>query len=423
MILRKYTIILVAIFLFHLFFRFYNLGQWATYGWDQVDNAWAAARILIAHKYPLIGMVAKQNSGMYIGPLYYYLVAVFYFFTRLNPIASPLLAGFSAIVSFWVIAYVSKKLFSPGVSLWSCFIYTFSDFIIRSERIQWPVNFIAPASLLILYFLYKVISGEPKYLIHVAIFAGLSFHFHFTAVFYPILIVLSLPFFPMKKISWKHVLVSLGIFILFFVPQILHYLTSKHANGIAKYTEYIRDYYHGLHLRRVMQLAHDAVIEFEAILELPYKFLRNAVFFWVPLFSVVSVRTANKNAWKLVYLIAIWIIVPWFVFSTYKGEISNYYFSVQLYLAVIVFAYLTHWLWERKNILPRILVILFWFYYAFANTRAFLATGDGNLRKDTAVAQQAVQEEKYINFTEGDPQSYLYFYLMYTQKQAMPYAL
>ena len=39
---------------------------------------------------------------------------------------------------------VAKKMFNQKVAIASCLIYTFSSFIINAERIQWPVNFIAP---------------------------------------------------------------------------------------------------------------------------------------------------------------------------------------------------------------------------------------------------------------------------------------
>lgn len=424
LVINAHLFILVGLLLAHLFFMFYNLEKWAIFGWDQVDNAWQAARMLIAHKYPLLGMAAKQNSGMYIGPLYYYLVSVFYFFTRLHPVASPVLSGVTSIIGFWVIYCVARNLFSPRVALWSGFIYTFSSFIIESERNQWPVNFIAPISLLLLYFLYKLISGNATYLLHVGIVAGLSFHMHVTAIFYPIIIALSLPFFPFRKLTARQVLASSGVFALFFVPQFIYYFGIGSPAGAAKYGNYFRDYYHGLHLRRVLQLAHDAFIEFEAILQMPYKLLRNAVFFYVPLFFLILIKdTSDKTKWKLMYLVGLWIIVPWIVFSTYKGEISNYYFSLQLYPAVIIFAYLTNWIWERKLLAAKIIVILFWGYYAFANTGVFLDTHEGNLTKNMDIAQQAVDQGKYINFTQGDPKSYLYFYLMYTQKRQMPYKL
>ncbi len=416
--------LILGIFVLHIFFRFYNIEKWATFGWDQVDNAWAAARILLAHKYPLLGMVAKGNSGIYIGPIYYYLVSVFYFFTRLNPIASPILAGCTAAVSFWIIYRVAKHIFNQKVAIVACLIYTFSSFIMNAERIQWPVNFIAPLSLLIFYYLVKVLEGEAKYFLHVAIIVGLSFHIHFTSIYYPIIILLSLPFVPMKKDTLKYIALALPLFIVFFIPQIIYYIQSKNTHGLTNYTGYAQTYYHGLHLRRVLQIAHDAFIKFQSILELSYPFLRNAVFLYIPVFFFAYLKMQPKKAWfKLFYIVTLWIIVPWIIFSTYSGEISDYYFSAQLYLAVIIFAYITVWIWESKKLILRMGISAFWLYYAFTNTQAFFHTQNGNLQKDFMMAQEAANGGHILQFTEGDPQSYLYFYFLYTQKKPLPYKL
>ena len=403
---------------------FYKLESWTTFGWDQVDNAWAAVRILITHKYPLVGMVAKGNSGLYMGPLYYYLVAIFYFFTRFDPIASPILAGCTALFSFWVIYGVSRRLFNEKVALISCFIYTFSSSIIQAERMQWPVNFIAPVSLLIFYFLYKVMTGNVKYIIHLAVTVGLSFHIHFTSIFYPIIILLSLPFIPSNKKTWQYLLVAIGIFIVFIIPQAIYYIQIYNQNSSGNYTGYFQTYYHGFHLQRMLQISHDAFIKFQSILEKPYTMLRNAVFFYIPLFFAAYRQKRQNTHWvKLFYLITLWILVPWIVFTTYSGEISDYYFSLQLYLAVIVFGYLTLWIWETKKIILRAAIGMFWLYFALANIQIFFNTDHGNLIEDRMKVQQSIDRGQLINFTEGDPKSYLEFYYLYTQHKPLPFKL
>lgn len=421
---NKHLIILLLIFICHIFFRFYNLERWANFGWDQLDYAWTAVRIITVQKYPLLGMAAKQNSGMFIGPLYYYFTAVFYYITRLDPIASPVIAACSSIINFCVIYYVSRNLFNKKVALISCFIYTFSDFIIRSERVQWQVSFIAPLSLLIFYFLYKIISGEARYIVHLAICAGLSLHTHFTAIFYPIIILLTVPLFPKHKMTLKYIGISLPIFVLFLVPQIIYYIQTRDPNAAGKYGTYIQTYYHGLHLTRVLQLTHDAFIEFYAILETPFRFIRNAVFLFIPLFGAVLLHKApSKNNMKLLYLVLLWIAVPWVVFATYSGEISNYYFSIQLYLAIVMFGFVTARIVDSKYIILRILICGFWLYFAYANIASFFRTQNGNLTKYRTIAEKAVESGIQIPFVEGDPKSYFYFYLMYTQKHIAPYRM
>lgn len=421
---RFFPLILGLLFFTHILFMFYNLEKWAVFGWDQIDNAWAAVRILVAHKLPLLGMVAKGNSGIYIGPLYYYLVAAFYFLTGLNPIASPLLAGITSLFSFWVIYWVAKNIFNKNVALVSCFIYTFSSSIIISERIQWPINFIAPFSLLIFYFLYKAIAGQSKYLIPLAAVTGLSFHIHFTSLFFLISIALSLPLLKWDKKIWKYMTGALIIGILFLIPQIIYYISSENSGKLTGYSGYLTTYYHGLHLRRMLQLSHDAFIKFQFILEQSFPFLRNAVFFFIPAFFLTSyTRKHNRTLFKLWYLITLWVFVPWIIFTMYSGEISDYYFNGQLYIAILIFSYLTVWIWDQKKIFLKIVVILFWAYYAYTNVLEFTKMHDSHFIKDRENARTAASENKRIEYGDGDPKSYMYYFYMYKARKPLPYQM
>ena len=180
---NKKLAVLLIIFIAHVFFRFYLLKERLNFNWDQVDNAWAARSIIVDHRFPLLGMVAKGNSGIYIGPLYYYLIAIVYWAFNLNPIASGVMAGLTSIFTFFVIFYVVKKLFSYNIALIAVGIHTVSYFLIVSDRSQWPVNLIAPISFLVFYALYNVLIGKAKYLLLLALAIGFSFHVHFTSVF------------------------------------------------------------------------------------------------------------------------------------------------------------------------------------------------------------------------------------------------
>ena len=126
---------------------------------------------------------------------------------------------------------------------------------------------------------------------------------------------------------------------------------------------------------------------------------------------------------QLFYLIVVWIGIPWFVFTTYSGEISDYYFNAQLYLAVFILGYLTYWIWETKYIIPRVAIGLFWLYFSIVNTKLFFNTDHGNLLEDKIKVQQSVDSGHLINFTEGDPQSYLDFFFSYTQHKPLPFKL
>ena len=69
---NKFLIIVFVIFIFEFFLRTYQLDLKTPFGYDQVDNAWVAKNLIEEGRLPLVGMVAKTNSGIFIDSLYYH---------------------------------------------------------------------------------------------------------------------------------------------------------------------------------------------------------------------------------------------------------------------------------------------------------------------------------------------------------------
>ena len=90
---------------------------------------------------------------------------------------------------------------------------------------------------------------------------------------------------------------------------------------------------------------------------------------------------------------------------------------------IFVLAYISVWIWEQKLLVFKIMIGAFWLYYGAVNMQKFLRTDNGNLLKNKLLVKQAVEEGRRIEFSDGDPQSYLYFYYFYTQTGKMPYRL
>ena len=307
---RKAWFLLVIIFAFHLFFRFYQLEGRSPFGWDQVDSAWAAKGIIVDHKWPLIGTQAKLNSGIFVGPLYYYLVAFVYWLANLDPIASGIFAGMNSILTFVIIFFLTRKIFSARTALVAVFLHTFSFSIIGLDRIQWTVNWIVPTSLIIFFALNRVLLGQVKYLVLLSIAVGLSFHSHFTAVFYPLIIFLSLPFFPKRKETLKYALLALLLFLLFLLPNLVYELKS-HGSSSRSLVDYLATYYHGFHLVRIFQLTKDAFIEFESFFN---GILKPIKYILCPIFVLVYLRGGiSKGKLIFVYLTGLWFLIPWLV--------------------------------------------------------------------------------------------------------------
>lgn len=412
-IIPKHKVLILFFLLFSLlvFLRFYQLSERSHFAFDEVNNAWAAKNIIIDHKFPLVGFQAKVNSGLYIGPYYYYFIAVVYYLTNLNPIASGIMAGITSIFTFLALFYVSKKLFPANVALIAIFINTVSLFSINFDRAQGPVNFIPSISLIIFFGLYKIITGNPKYILLLASVFGFSVHIHITAIYFPIIILFSLPFFPRTKEVLKYVFLSVPILLFFLFPSITAFLqNAKYASDAISYGN---TYFHGFHLKRVMQLMNDALIQFEFYFNYS-NIIKYLKFVLIPLFLLSYIyKNISKNKLLFCYLLLLWFIIPWLVLSVYSGEISDYYYSANRFIALLVISYLISRLIQIRNIIVKATVmILLIFYMSFNLQRFFLSTVVDNLKDKANSAQKIINEGGEVGFYEGAPDSYLYYYYM-----------
>lgn len=411
---HKVWIIFFLLLTLHIFFRFYQLEGRNPFGWDQVDNAWAAKDILVDKKFPLLGMVAKTNSGFYIGPAYYYLITPFYWFFNLDPIASGVFAGVTSIFTFFVLFLITKKIFSTHVALFAVFIHTVSSSLISADRVQWPVNFIAPVSYIIFYALYKIMNGNEKYIFLLAAAIGFSFNIHFTSIFYPIIILFSLPFFPRTKEALKYILFSIPLFLLWVFPIIISEIFQKGSSS-QHLGNYINNYYHGFHLRRVLQLANDAFIEFEQIIT--YNNVKFIKFILFPLFIITSCypRFAREKV-LLSYLMFLWFFIPWMIFSVYSGEISNYYFALTRNIVILIISFLAVYVLEKKYFLINISIITFWFFYFLSNVYSFNDIKESQpLSKHRKTVIDKINMRIKIEFAHGVAEPYIYY--VYTRNK------
>jgi 4-amino-4-deoxy-L-arabinose transferase-like glycosyltransferase len=404
-LVTPFRVILGFIFIAFLILRFMQPETRAVFGWDQVVNSWVVKDMILAGKRPLTGMVAKMNTGFYIGPAYYYLLAPFYWVFRLDPVANSYFAGTIAVMTFSALFWVTRRLFDRKTVLIALFIYTFSSNVIRFDRIAWPVNLIPLTSLLAFYFLYRVLRNELKFLIPLALTIGFAFHTHFTAVYYVMIVFFSAPLVFRQPGGLIRSFAALPFFLVWLVPNLISE-TGKGFSATQNMAYYLNTFFHGLHLRRVLQLTNDAFIEFEA--NLFFRYLKPLNILIPAIFSGLLLRSLRPDRKILLFIFTLWFGVPWLVMSLYAGEITNYYFSITRPVAVIVIGYVLSKVFVVKNKLPSVILVIFAVYWSYANILHFLGNTESDLVKNREEAKKAIREDKKIEFVEWEAKSYLY---------------
>lgn len=410
----KWWIIFSLIFIIHIFLRFYQLETRFHFGTDQVRMAWIIKGIIVDHVFPLVGPPNKLGSGIYVGPIYYYLISVFYFFTNLDPIAAAFFAGVTSIFSLLVIFYIVRKLFSSKVALMTGFINTISFSGIQFDRMQWEISLIPTVAIVAFYAFYKIINNSEKYLFLLLISLGLAFHIHITvALFLTIITLFTLPLFPKTKKMIKYLPASLVIFVLLLSPLIFENLQTKNVFSGSVF-QYFSTSFHGFHLRRIFQLTNDAFIQFESFFTFSYLKLLSLLL--LPIFMVVYCRSSlpGKKI-SICYLIGLFYIIPWLVLSSYRGEITDYYFATNRYLSLFIISYLLIKLLSLKKMFLTVAVSIFIIYYSWVNLNKFFNFRIVSLRNHKLAAQDAIKKGKTIDYHSEKPQAYLYY--IYTRKK------
>lgn len=405
--------VLGIIFCLFIFTRTYQLLDRSGFGWDQTTIAWAVKHLLVDHQLQLIGMPAKLNTGFYIGPLYYYYAAIFFWLTNLDPIASPLMTVCTAIINFFIIFFVVKKLFNKSIALVAVSILTTSSFLINADRTQWPVTFIPSIAILIFYALYKAITKSPRYLLLLGLFIGISFHIHFTSVFFPIYTALALPLMKRNRQTFVYLLGGIGISVLFLIPNIIFSLETNNSSG-NHLIYYISSTFQMFHGRHFLQLLHDAFIQFDLIFSLGW-FSRFVPLILLACLYILAVKNASTQTRIVAYLIGIWVLVPWIAFTLYTGELTDYYFSVTRPIALTSGAFLIVWLWQRKHFIWKIALFCFLSYALYSNIINFLSPQHGTFLDVAKRAQDTIKAGQTIQYSEGVPEAY--FYYAYTREK------
>lgn len=414
-LLQHKTLIFVGVlFLLHLFLRFYEIETKSSFTYDQVDSAWAAKRIIIDNNYPLIGAENKLGSGVYIGPLYYYIVAAFYYLTNMDPIAAGLLAGTTSILGFFVLFYVAKKIFSLKVAIIALFINTVPYSSIDFERIQWEVNFIPIILLLSLYFLYRILLGHERSILYFALVYAFALHIHLTTVvFLPIMLLCTLPFFPKTKKSLYYIVLSIPVVLVGLAPIITYNIIAGNLQATGSLA-YAHSSFHGIYLTRIMQLLKDAFIQMEFFFIFPQ--IRHLSIFMLPIFFIVYfLNIPTRKKFIVFALIFLSFMIPWIVMSAYSGEITNYYFSANRFVGIIIIAYLICTLTELKNKIVTSALIILACFYAYTGIHKFLVTRTVGLQNYRAYVKDHIQNGKVIEYYEGSP--FFYFYYLYTRNK------
>ncbi|MCL4366966.1 glycosyltransferase family 39 protein [Patescibacteria group bacterium] len=137
--LKKEHLILIILLVLAAFLRFYKLADYMNFLGDEGRDALIVKDILVGHHIPLLGPPTSVGN-VYLGPLYYYMMAVAMGIVWLNPVAAAGMVALIGVLTIFLIYYLAKRWFGIVPASLTAFLYTVSPITITASRSSWNPN-------------------------------------------------------------------------------------------------------------------------------------------------------------------------------------------------------------------------------------------------------------------------------------------
>src|SRR5262245_465273 len=201
---------------------------------DQARDVAVASSIIAGKSVPLLGP-SIGNTQAFLGPLYFYLIAIPYSFAR-DPIAGAYFIALSNIAAIALLYQFVKECFDPSIALRATALYAVFPLALISSRVLWNPGFLPLFTVLFMRALYGVImKGHSRSFIVLLALLAILLQLHMTTVSLVAIALLAfLVFRPRVKLG--HVLIGMALFLLLLSPYLFYELSHHFENTRAMLT-------------------------------------------------------------------------------------------------------------------------------------------------------------------------------------------
>ncbi len=382
---KIFGFILVVVLAVASFLRFFRLKELLGFWYDQGRDALVIWDLIKNGKMFLIGPTTGIE-GVFRGPWYYYLITPFYYLGNGNPVYPMIFLTLIAVFAIFVLYKVGESLGGKKVALISAFIGGLSIYIVNSSR--WLSN---PTPMLLIgismiWAIYKFMEGKKYSLPAIALLAGMAMNFGSAMEIFYFPALLSIFIWKRKNLpNIKTVLLSIGIFIAVFVPQILFEI--RHPGVLTG------------PIQKFLFQDGSFSLSFWELLKVRIPFYYSVFYskFWLdggslfaPFFAiaVLTLIFKGKEIFKNQKFIVVFLFtfIPFLgglFFSGNHGNVYDYYFTGYYLIFILFFSFLLAKISEKG--LGKIIVLIFLIIFSYKNITSFKESYGKNIYDYKAV--------------------------------------
>jgi 4-amino-4-deoxy-L-arabinose transferase-like glycosyltransferase len=378
LIVKNWAIILIL--LVSAFLRLYKIRDYMTFLGDEGRDAIVVYNILHG-KFTLLGPTASVG-GFFLGPIYYYFMAVFTFLFNYDPVGPSVMVALFGIFTVWLVYKIANEFFGKKAAITASLLYAISPVVIAYSRSSWNPNLMPPFTLLTLYILYKGIVKNKFWLFFiVGILFGILMQLHYIEVFVGVIIVVYVLLAQFlkdrKSIQIGSVILNLlkTYLTIFtgFIAGFSPYLAFESRHGFPNTASIIKFIFHSPEVGGSVNLfATIGSVFFRLFARLVAGFPppeqlglynRALISLWSGLILVIAIVSfiyflfkayklvKQKDTKSFAYLLfVVWFVLGIFFFGFYRKAIYDYYFEFMFPLPFFLIGFLAEFLLNQRRI-------------------------------------------------------------------------
>ena len=340
--------ILLIILVIGLFMRVFNARELFYYSHDNDLAGWFVRDVVVNKHLRLIGQ-ETSTQGIFIGPIYYYLLIPFYLMFNMDPFGGVVLITILGMLSILSIYFVFKEIFDTKVGLIASFIYSISFYTVFNDREVVPTMPVIAWSVWFLYAVNKILKGDQKigYVI-AGILLGLIWHLNMTLILLIPLLFLA-QYMSGKKIKKTNLKGFFTPIFILTLPLILfevrhgfsqvkwfyRSMTTDQYAIVVGYEKFVQVIH--LNAKNITGLVWGNLVSVNYEL-LFYVFL--IIFFFLIIQKVIPK--------KLSIILLVWISVYFTFFTVYSKNVSEYYLNGLIVIWLLVLSLFFYALLKTK---------------------------------------------------------------------------
>jgi len=388
--------LILIILLLGVLFRIFQASEMFMFTHDHDLAGWIVKDIVVDKHIRLIGQ-ETSTKGVFIGPLYYYLLIPFYLMVGMSPIGGLIMTTLLGLFTIWSFYFVVSKVHNKNAGLIAGVLYAVSLYTVLNDREAVPTM---PVFLWTVWFYYAInllLKGKQKVgFLLTGLLAGLIWHLNFALGLLLPLIPLSI-YLSKKKINYSKFMKGLVVFGVMSLPLLVFefrhsfiqtkaIITSLTTNqqailsGIDQFTKVIYSISHNL-------------------THFLWGPLPNLSFYWAPLLVTLLFIYSTKT--KLIekkqsIIMFIWFILFIVFFSLYSKTVSEYYLNGVMVLWITVLSvFFSKLLSSPKTKSVAVILLLIFIIFNFNRLTEKELVGNKYVEKKALVAQIKADAKKH----------------------------